>query len=207
MEPLATMAASESGVRRANAYHALAKALIPPSVWPSDLVGAMRDAFAPFGGPLAGIGLRVVEQATAGLENPEELAAAHAQLFIGPFEISAAPWASFYLDPDQRLMGAASEYAAKSYAAVGLGPQVGPCDAPDHVTHELEFMYFLAFQGSTTGDPIWHARQASFWTGHLGLWLPDLARSMARAGTHPFYQALAEALIEFCLLEDALLNS
>lgn len=105
----------------------------------------------------------------------DALSIAHAKLFLGPFEVLAAPWASVYLDPEQRLMGPFSRYAAEADAEAGLGPGDGPSDAPDHVTRELEFMYFLTFQEPTTGGPTWLERQQRFWHEHLGLWLPKLA--------------------------------
>jgi TorA maturation chaperone TorD len=160
---------------RANAFHALARAYRPPVSWPDDLPDILTTAFLPFGGELAALSRAL--STLLGQEDyaPEKLARAHARLFIGPFDIQAPPWASLYLDPEKQLMGEVSQYAAEAYAEAGLGPVEGPTDAPDELTHELEFMYFLAFQEYSTGDPVWLNRQVSFWKEHLGVWLPQFA--------------------------------
>ncbi|MFQ5506004.1 MAG: molecular chaperone [Planctomycetota bacterium] len=176
---------------RANTYHALARALGPPSAWDDTL----RQALPAEPGRLA-------EALELAFEDRESAAVAHAKLFLGPFQIHAPPYASLYLDPQRRLMGPVSEEAARAYAEAGLAPSDGPRDAPDHVSHELEFMYFLAFQEATAGEPVWAERQRRFWRNHLGRWLPDLARAIARAGLHPFYDALAEFLESFARSEE-----
>ena len=76
-------------------------------------------------------------------------------------------------------------------------------DVPDHVTHELEFMYFLAFNEAATGDSSWAERQVCFWREHLRLWLPRFADAVTRAGIHPVYDGLAQILSWLCALQDA----
>ncbi len=206
MEPPSAMAASTDCARRANAYHALARALEPPLEWQSELAASLDGVFESFAPGLPELGAHLTDLAAAVADDPESVAPAHAKLFIGPFEIQVAPYASFYLDPEQRLMGPATQYAAHAYAEAELAPREGPHDAPDHVTHELEFMYFLAFQESVTADEVWRRRQERFWIEHLGLWLPNLASGLVRANSHAFYRVLGSVMTEFCVLEDALLN-
>ena len=206
VEPPSAMAASVDCARRANAYHALARALEPPLEWQPDLAAALDGVFESFAQDLAELGAHLTDLAAAVADDPDTVAPVHAKLFIGPFGIEVAPWASFYLDPQRQLMGPASQYAAHAYAEAKLAPREGPHDAPDHVTHELEFMYFLAFQESVTADEVWRRRQERFWIEHLGLWLPNLASGLVRANSHAFYQVLGSVMTEFCVLEDALLN-
>jgi TorA maturation chaperone TorD len=183
---------------RANAYYALARAFDRPDHWPGDLGDLLVAAFSPLTGELP-------ELARAPADNAGDtaaLAVAHAKLFIGPFEVQAAPWASFYLDPEQQLMGPVSRYAATAYAEAGLAPSDGPTDAPDHVTHELEFMYFLAFQEATEGDAAWRERQRRFWREHLGRWLPKFAEVVEEhASGAAFYAGLARLTRAFCAWE------
>ncbi len=180
---------------RANACHALARALDRPDNWPRDLGALLTEAFTNVGGTLADLARQMSEAlATDG----EDLSVAHARLFLGPFEVQAPPWASFYLEADPQLMGPVSRYAAEAYGEAGLGPAQGPSDAPDHVTHELEFMYFLAYKEATTGDPVWLERQQRFWREHLGLWLPKLANALEAAATDsPYYSGLGKLTREF----------
>lgn len=181
----------------ANAYQAMARALAAPSEWEPTLPEFLRVSFRPLGEPLdglAGVAASAMEEAGDDLE---PAAIAHARLFLGPFEILAPPYASLFLDPERRIMGTVTQQAAEAYAEAGLAPSSGPREAPDHITLELEFMYFLAFQAATTGDPSWSDRQQRFWRSHLGCWLPDFAVAIARSGVHAYYAALADLLAAF----------
>lgn len=198
-EQLAHVANFDLPVRRANGFLALARAYSPPDAWPDDLAEIFESAFIPLGGEVRDRGIELISSLNRSGATPEELAPVHARLFIGPFDMQAPPWASLYLDPEKQLMGETSRYAAKAYAEAGLGPVTGPTDAPDHVTHELEFMYFLAFREGETGDVEWRQRQARFWREHLGAWLPQMAALAKQAsGESPFYTFLAELTLAFC---------
>ena len=87
-------------VLRANAFHALARAYMPPDTWPEDFPEMIEAAFSPLVEAVSGARelLRVFESDTLG---QEKLAPLHARLFIGPFDIQAPPWASLYLDPEK----------------------------------------------------------------------------------------------------------
>jgi TorA maturation chaperone TorD len=197
-EQVARVASSDLSVRRANGFLALARAYNPPGDWPDDLAEIFESAFMSMGGAIRERSIELITLLNQDGATPEELAPVHARLFIGPFDIQAPPWASLYLDPEKQLMGETSRYVAEAYAEAGLGPVSGPTDAPDHVTHELEFMYFLAFREHESGDAEWYQRQTRFWREHLGIWLPQLADLIKQAGKEaPFYQALSELTLEF----------
>lgn len=184
-----------SAAARANAYYVLARAFGRPDDWPDAFEDLLHKTFAATDGDASALIGQMLDSA----EDKRALSVDHARLFLGPFEIQAAPWASSYLDPEQRLMGPHSRYAAEAYAEAGLAPGGGPTDAPDHVTHELEFMYFLAFQEATEDDRLWRERQERFWRQHLGHWLPSLAAAVGEAGSHsPFYAGLAGLTQAFC---------
>ena len=186
-----------AAAHRANAYHVLAKAFRTPAEWDEALPHALRRHFAPFGTPLLERAAETADACQAALHDRERASVDHARLFIGPFEIQAPPYASLYLDPEQRLMGPVSQAAAHAYAEAGLAPGPAPKEAPDHVAVELEFMYFLAFQEATTAEPAWAERQRRFWQSHLGRWLPELARRIGDADAHPFHAALARLVAGF----------
>lgn len=190
---------ADSPVLRANVFHVLARAYSPPDTWPDGFDELVHCTFEPLGPALAEAGGKLANQVRHSSNASDRLAAAHARLFIGPFDIQAPPWASLYLDPDKQLMGESSRYAAAAYAHAGLGPVDGPKDAPDHITHELEYMYFLAFQENKTGETVWLEQQARFWREHLGKWLPQLAELMREAeGAEPLYLSLADLTTSLC---------
>jgi TorA maturation chaperone TorD len=197
------VAGRDEAVRRANAYHALAQALSPPAEWEPTFPQLLRDGLLPLGGELEKPAGELATVAEAAMKRKKRLAVMHARLFVGPFEILAAPWASLYLDPNQRLMGDTSQYAIQAYAEAGLGPSSSRKEAPDHITHELEFMYYLAFQEGTTGETSWRERQRRFWNEHLGRWLPKLAQAVRNAKLDSYYGALAGLLCAFANAENA----
>ncbi len=197
--------ADERLVARANSYCILARTLCSPATWDEGLLAGLRDHFQPLGAELGDLASNVANEMQYVWSDREPVSVAFAKLFIGPFEIDAPPYASLYLDPERRLMGPVSLAVAEFYAEAGLGPSAeGPRDAPDHVTHELEFMYFLAFESARSGDPIWMDRAARFWRTHLGDWLPRFAESLMRAERHPVYDALGKLLLRFAGEESVL---
>ncbi len=202
MDEQGTLVSGSTAGSRANLYFTLARALEPPRNWTDETPGLFLGGFDGMGSPLDVLGERLASKARDLLEDRDPVAIAHAKLFLGPFQILAAPWASFYLEDDPRLMGPSSQYAAMAYADAGLAPSEKLRDAPDHVTHEMEFMYFLAFSEATTGDHEWADRQGRFWREHLGQWLPRFAQAVAQEKIHPFYNTLAEALATACALEE-----
>ena len=72
----------------------------------------------------------------------EQLSLAHAELFIGPFELIAPPYGSVYLEKNRQIMGDTTMGVLKSYQEAGLS--VDEKEPPDHIAIELEFMSFLS---------------------------------------------------------------
>ena len=124
----------------------------------------------------------------------------YARLFLGPFEIRAAPYATFYLDPEQRLMGVVSQEVSQYYIEAGLGPREDqPCDAPDHIVTECEFLYYLAHQCLTqSNSEQWFAHFQRFSHEHFACWLDGFCEAiLAVEDTQPFYPALARFTLRF----------
>lgn len=183
---------SADEIVRANLYHLLCRAFSSPLGMEAqqpeqlrriivELPSALRDAAVDFA--------RIWDSA---LENREALSLAYARLFLGPFEILAPPYASFYLESDQRLMGQVSQQAARAYVEAGLEPGEGPREAPDHIALEWEFLYYLTHQYVMTGETHWLEKRKDFCSNHFDCWAPLLMEAVGRAAEHPFYSALAE---------------
>lgn len=178
----------------ANAYSVLSRALGPPRSWDARLLRDARIPFDPLGHEFARAMTRLARELAAAQRNRTKVEVAYARLFLGPFAIEAPPYASLYIDPHHRIMGETSAAAAEAYAEAGLDPAAGPREAPDHVTRELEFMYYLRYRYATTGEEMWRHRARRFWAKHLGLWLPWFAKRIAAAHPPPVYRALARSL-------------
>jgi TorA maturation chaperone TorD len=187
-----------------NAWLVLAEAYAPPPAWSDEIDTHVASVFGPLGGPAAACAQELVTRLRAARKDQQPAEVTHTRLFIGPYEIRAPAYASLYLDPDRRLMGATSQHAASFYAEAGLGPGDGPREAPDHLLHELEFMYFLGFQEVDTGERKWAELRRRFWSEHLSQWLPQMVALMHTVRpNHPVYAALAELTEEVIRLESA----
>mgnify|MGYP006424379999 CR=1 FL=1 len=182
----------------ANLCYLLGRAFEQPDAFSGDEPRLLREALEASGRALDPEGSDLADQWETALDaDPNALLRDYARLFLGPFEILAAPYASFYLDPEQQLMGAVSQEVAQRYAEAGLAPREDkPCDAPDHIINECEFLYYLAHQSLTAENPAeaqaWNRRFRSFAREHFARWLPDFCEAiLAVDAPHPFYPALA----------------
>lgn len=182
-------------VTRANLYHVLGRAFASPLEMNEQDPQQLEAIFHDLADDLVPIASELHAAWTNALEEPEALSLAYARQFLGPFQILTSPYASFYLEPEQRLMGEVSQYVARFYADAGLGPGSGPHEAPDHVALEWEFMYFLTYQYLDTGEERWLEQRESFRSSHLDRWIPSLAKALADTAEHPFYRALAAFLL------------
>ncbi len=129
----------------------------------------------------------------------EQLSRDHAALFVGPFELLAAPYGSVYLEQGRRVMGDSTIEVARFYRQEGL--EVDVSEPPDHIAIELEFLSFLAQKEARAAadglnEEAEHCRQVQtrFLEGYLQPWLPVFCQAI-RAGTeNRFYLALADCL-------------
>ncbi|MGD8963886.1 MAG: molecular chaperone TorD family protein, partial [Desulfobacterales bacterium] len=127
-----------------------------------------------------------------------------AKLFVGPYKLLAAPYGSVYLDGDRKMMGDSTLDVRSRYREAGLDTAKNFKDAPDHVSAELEFMYFLifkeieAFAGSDTETAMgFIQKQKSFLEDHLMAWVPEFAICIIENAENPFYPNLAQATESF----------
>lgn len=185
--------AGNSSATQANLHLLLASAFSLPGEmkpeFPEQLAGLISELPAALQDPVCALA-REWEQTA---EDGEALALAYARLFLGPFEIFASPYASFYLEPEQRVMGDVSLWVASRYSEAGLEPGKGIREVPDHVALECEFMYYLLFQSITEGQSE-RNEQIRCFLDHMRQWIPPFANAVRKAGQHPFYAAAVNVL-------------
>ena len=68
------------------------------------------------------------------------------RLFVGPYEMPAAPYGSVYLEEGRKMMGDSTLDVRNRYREAGLDTAQTFKDAPDHISAELEFMHYLIFK-------------------------------------------------------------
>ncbi|MHC4721492.1 MAG: TorD/DmsD family molecular chaperone [Planctomycetota bacterium] len=135
----------------------------------------------------------------------ESLRIDYSRLFVGPFKLLAPPYGSFYLE-DKKLMGDSTIDVKKCYDDEGLDIVIK--DAPDHITMELEFMYYLVAKQIEAAKhenlqmlQIYQQKQHYFLQIHLGRWLPAFAENIKKNARTEFYGDLAR-LTETFVLKD-----
>ena len=191
---------SSREVAQANLYHLLARVFASPLEMDGSYPGQLRALVPGLDPTLGDVGRGLADAWENALKDPEALSLSYAQLFLGPFSILAPPYASFYLEPNQQLMGEVSQAVALDYAKAGLGPGHGPHEAPDHASLEWEFMYYLSYQYITTGEESWNERRKSFRT-HLNQWMPVFTEAIKTSGEQGLYYAVSEFLTAMARLE------
>ena len=134
----------------------------------------------------------------------ESLKVDFSKLFVGPYELSAAPYGSVYLESERKMMGDSTLDVRNRYREAGLDTSKTFKDAPDHIGAELEFMYYLIFKEieAFANADIERAigfvqRQKSFLEDHLMAWVPEFANSITENAENPFYLNLAKATETF----------
>lgn len=133
----------------------------------------------------------------------EQLSIDHAALFVGPFELIAAPYGSVFKEKNRQLMGKTTVDVMKFYADAGLA--VDEKEPPDHISIELEFMYFLCMneaEAVSSNSPLeaskYRTLQVQFFRSALG-WIPDFCNTIKNGTKNLFYLALADCLARFMI--------
>jgi len=136
--------------------------------------------------------------------NLEPLKVDFSKLFVGPYKLSAAPYGSVYLEGERKMMGQSTLDVRNRYREAGLDTAKTFKDAPDHISAELEFMYYLifkeieAFAKSDIETAIgFFQRQKSFLEDHLMAWVPEFADCIIDSSKNLFYPNLAKATTAF----------
>ncbi len=134
--------------------------------------------------------------------NEERMRVDYAALFVGPFELLAAPYGSIYLDRNKQIMGDSTMAVLQLYREAGL--KVDVRDAPDHIAIELEFMHYLysledkAIQG---GDCELEINMVNLRTHFMNTclmpWVHSFCQSIKNGTTNLFYVNLAKCLNVF----------
>ena len=136
----------------------------------------------------------------------EDLLVEYAKLFVGPFELLAAPYGSVYLDEGAKIMGDSTMEVIKTYRAEGLALDENFMEPPDHITAELEFMYYLVFRevealesSDMEKTAYFLEAQKYFQSRFLGRWAQIFCDRIKKGTKNEFYSALAGCLSTFVM--------
>lgn len=188
----------------AQIYRILSRVYGSPSdgLPPDGLSAALRTAANGLEPGSASEALEELEVYLAGPVDAMELAREYVRLFRGPVRALVYPYESMYVDGE--VMGPSTLDAVERYREAGLGVSEGFRDLPDHISTELEFMYYLASmeqrcldEGDDAGSQHFSGLRRSFLQDHLARWVPGFADRVIGNTTSPFYRGLAAITWEF----------
>ncbi len=150
----------------------------------------------------------VYSEAVSLAKNMDEALAAHSvqdilidysALFVGPLQLIAPPYGSTYLEGVRTVMGETTVDAVRYYRRAGVEMDPDQKDIPDHISVELEFMYYLisreieAYRNSNQDEAQKNLQiQNDFMKQHLGAWVPQFARQVKDGAGNSFYKNLAD---------------
>ena len=134
----------------------------------------------------------------------EELRVEYAKLFVGPFELLAAPYGSVYLDDGGRVMGDSTMEVIDAYEKEGLSRSDNFKDLPDHIAVEMEFMSYLIYKEREALDRSdsdaakeYAEKQDDFLNNFIRQWVPEFCTKIKASTDNRFYSALAECVSVF----------
>jgi TorA maturation chaperone TorD len=132
----------------------------------------------------------------------------YSALFIGPLELLAPPYGSCYLEGSRTVMGDSTVDAVRHYRKAGVEMDPDQKDMPDHISVELEFMYFLitkeieAYRNANKEEALRHLNtQSAFIKQHLGAWTPKFVKDLKDGAKNQFYKNLADCTLSFILAD------
>ena len=140
---------------------------------------------------------------TLGLKtcSQEQLSIDHAALFVGPFELIAAPYGSVYKEKNCQVMGESTVDVLRFYQNAGLSVDIK--EPPDHIAIELEFMSYLCNKeaesvanGNYEERETYRHLQRQFFQSAME-WVPRFCDAIKQGTSNPFYSGLADCLGRF----------
>lgn len=147
----------------------------------------------------------------SGIEGGEQwssdLAVEWTGLIVGPAQIPAVPYASFYLSETRLVMTEETLAVRRQYLGAGLALHSQVRLPDDHLGIELDFLWFLEREiaiAQALGDVVksteMRARCVEFVDGHLAKWVPRFVADLSAASTSAFVHAVSATLL--ALLND-----
>lgn len=120
----------------------------------------------------------------------EDYLVEYSRLFIGPFKVVAPPYSSIYLEDKWEVMGRSTKVVNSFYRRAGLTVESTIHLPSDHISTQLEFMYYLNFKWSETGEEFYLKLQKEFLHKIMICWIPKFNATIQQESTLVFYQTL-----------------
>lgn len=115
----------------------------------------------------------------------------YSRLFMGPFKLFAPPFASIYLEDKWEVMGRSTQVIESFYQQAGLSVNTHS-EPVDHISLQLEFMYYLNRKWNETKDGNLLNLQKEFLYKILTHWIPKFNEALQQNASLEFYKILGE---------------
>lgn len=194
-----------AGAARSSLYHLLSQSCLFPGLefHAAVLDGSLRDALL---AELGALPFEVPVDAQALVAAPAEYQEFQSE-FIRLFEVGVGSppcplYGGLYMGGRRKVM----EECTRFYNYFGLSSGGTSRELPDHLSVELEFMHYLAFQEVAAlqqgGDAdSFRLAQRDFLARQLAPWTPRLVERLRAVEAPPFYLALGELIASFLRLD------
>jgi len=186
---------------RATSYKLFANLFQIPQEGVTRDLETLREVLLEYSEEFSDKDFRFLHKAKYYNKNLDLLKLDYAKLFVGPFEMFAPPYSTIYLENTQEVMGRTSMRILNYYKNAGLS--IGDdCKVPtDHITLQLEFLYYLSFKYVQTELEFYEQQYLSFLNEILSVWLPKFTENVITYAKTPIYKELAYLLSKFVLTE------
>ena len=192
--------------QRANCYKLLSLCFYQPDAEISAIIGALRKEINYFSQQTVFKLDEILVELEEHKEDLNYFLVDYAKLFVGPFNLLAAPYSSVYLGHERRVMGDSTIEAVNLYQEAGLVINENLKDAPDHIKVELEFMQYLIMKNIATGDDKFLKLQKEFLVNHLALWVVDFKEAVTANSKTILYKNLVAVTNIFISLDQQFLS-
>jgi putative dimethyl sulfoxide reductase chaperone len=146
---------------------------------------------------------RLMADSLTGL-NFNDLLTEYSRLFLGPFKTLAPPYGSFYIDKGEQLMQESTVQVKNFYIYNGLQFSDDIKEIPDHITIELEFIYYLLYKeyeillNDSTENAVNLIRsRREFFVNFFYLFAEKFSKRILESTSNEFYTNLARSLQAF----------
>jgi TorA-specific chaperone len=127
----------------------------------------------------------------------QHLETGYIRLFVSTKEGIKAPlYESCYQFPNAPLMGKPAIHMKERFEAKGLSTGDNINEPPDHLSIELEYLYFLLEKGWREGDTALVAEAKNFASEIMLPWVSEFRERLATERECRFYTIVAEILTE-----------
>lgn len=134
----------------------------------------------------------------------------YTRLFLGPVQMLARPYGSYWLSGETTVMRDSSMHVLDLYGQGGFEIDAEFRELPDHVAVELEFLYLLIFKqaqarhaGAADEAAAMAALQQRFLAQHLGAWVGPFCAAIRAGAETAFYRELGAITERFVRIEEA----